>query len=195
MQLATAIEPLAKFQPLSKIARSELLHSLHVVWIHTLCVQCSPHSRVWNTKRSCTSSRARTWTVLYHLNNAFFFIDAFINSTLGCNANTGKCTGISQCLVNSSKHSSGWYSSVRKTLLIFSYGINWIAVTKTVHINHICILCNWICKWHRERNRRTEMRIRTGLTGTLHCRFYRTLLYEIIAVLFWKSGAGIVTVM
>jgi len=31
MQLATAIEPLAKFQPLSKIARSKMLHSLHVV--------------------------------------------------------------------------------------------------------------------------------------------------------------------
>jgi hypothetical protein len=84
---------------------------------------------------------------------------------LGCNTNAGKCTGISQCLVNSSKHSSGWYSSVRKTLLIF----NWITVTKTVHINHIRILCNWICKWHRERNRRTEMRTHTGLTGTLHC--------------------------
>jgi len=38
MQLATAIEPLAKFQPLSKIARSEMLHSLHVVWIHALCM-------------------------------------------------------------------------------------------------------------------------------------------------------------
>jgi len=31
MQLATAIEPLAKFQPLSKISRSEMLHLLHVV--------------------------------------------------------------------------------------------------------------------------------------------------------------------
>src|SRR5215469_4742985 len=30
MQLATATEPLAKVQPLSKIARSETLHSLHV---------------------------------------------------------------------------------------------------------------------------------------------------------------------
>src|SRR5215475_5314533 len=103
MQLATAIEPLAKFQLLSKIARSEMLHSLHVVWIHTLCVQCSPHSHVWNKKPSCNSSRTRTWTALCHLNNAFFFIDAFINSTLGCNANAGKCTGISQCPVNSRK--------------------------------------------------------------------------------------------
>jgi len=47
------------------------------------------------------------WTALYHLNNAFFFIDAFMKITLGCSANAGKCTGISQCLVNSSKHSSG----------------------------------------------------------------------------------------
>jgi len=117
MQLATSIEPLAKFQPLSKIARSEMLHSLHVVLTHALSMQCSPHSHVGNTKTSCNSSCTRTWTALYHLNNAFF-IDAFINMTLGCNANTGKCTGISQCLVNSSKHSSGWYSTVRKTLLI-----------------------------------------------------------------------------
>ena len=124
MQLATAIEPLAKFQPLSKIARSKMLHLLHVVWIHALCMQCSPHSRVGNTKTSCNSLRTRTWTALYHLNNAFFFIDTFINITLGCNGNAGKCTGILQCLLNSSKHSLGWYSMVRKTLLIFSYSIN-----------------------------------------------------------------------
>jgi hypothetical protein len=160
MQLATAIEPFAKFQPLSKIARSEMLHSLHVVWIHALCMQCSPHSHVENTKTSCNSSHTCMWTALYHLHNAFFFIDAFINITLGCNANAGKCTGISQCLVNSSKHSWGWYSMVRKTLLIFSYCMNWITVTKTVHINHICILCNWKCKWHHEHNRHTEMRKR-----------------------------------
>ena len=167
-----------------------MLHSLHVVWIHALCMQCSPHSRVANTKTSCNSSCTRTWTALYHLNNAFLFIDAFINITFGCNANAGKCTGISQCLVNSSKHSSGWYSTVQKTSLIFSYGMNWITVTKTIHINHICILCNWKCKWHRERNRRTEMRISTELTGTIHCRFYCPRLYETIVVLFWTSGAG-----
>ena len=112
MQVATAIEPLAKFQPFSKIASSEMLH---VVWIHALCMQCSPHSRVGNTKTSCNSSCTHTWTALYRLNNAFFFIDAFINITLGCNANTGKCTGISQSLVNSSKHSLGWYFMVRKS--------------------------------------------------------------------------------
>jgi len=82
-----------------------------VVWIHALCMQCSPHSRVGNTKMSCNSSHTRTWTTLYHLNNAFFFIDAFVNITLGCSANAGKCTGISQSLVNSSKHSSGLYSN------------------------------------------------------------------------------------
>ena len=83
MQLAPAIEPLAKVQPLSKIARSEMLHSLHMVWIDAVCMQCSPHSRVGNTKTSCNSSRTRTWTAVYHTNNAFF-IDAFINTTLGC---------------------------------------------------------------------------------------------------------------
>jgi len=124
MQLATAIEPLAKFQPLGKIARSDMLHSLHVVWIHSLCIQCSPHSRVGNMKMSCKSSHTLMWTALYHLNNAFFFIDAFINITLSCNANAGKCTDISQCLVNSSKHSSGWYSTVQKMSLLFSYGMN-----------------------------------------------------------------------
>jgi len=96
MQLATAIEPLAKFQPLSKIARSEMLHSLHVVWIHAHCMHCSPHSRVGNTKTSRNSLRTCTWTALHHLNNAFFIIDGLINITLGCNANAGKCTGISQ---------------------------------------------------------------------------------------------------
>jgi len=90
MQLATAVEPLAKFQPLSKIARSEMLHSLHVVWIHALCMQCSPHSRVGNTKMSCNSLHIRTWTALYHLNSAFFFIDAFINIMLGCNPRARK---------------------------------------------------------------------------------------------------------
>ena len=83
MQLATAIEPLAKFKPLSKIVRSEMLQSLHVVRIHALCMQCSPHSRVGNKKTSCNSSRTRTSTALYHLNSAFFFIDAIINITLG----------------------------------------------------------------------------------------------------------------
>src|SRR5215475_4229918 len=83
MQLATVIEAFAKFQPLHKIARSEIFHSLHVVWIHALCMQCSPRPRVGNTKTSCSSSRTRTWAALYHLNNAFFFIDAFINITLG----------------------------------------------------------------------------------------------------------------
>jgi len=141
MQLTTATEPLAKFQLLSKIARSEVLHSLHVVWIHVLCKQCSPHS--WgNTKTSCNSSSTRKWTALYHLNNAFFFVDVLINITLGCITNIRKCTGISQCMVNAKKYSSVWYSTVLKTLLIFSYGLIRITVTSTVHINHICILCN-----------------------------------------------------
>jgi len=36
MHLATAIEPPEKFKPPTKIARSEMLHSVHVVWIHAL---------------------------------------------------------------------------------------------------------------------------------------------------------------
>ena len=60
MQLATAIEPLAQFQPLGKIAKLKMLLSLHVVQIHALYMQCSPHSRVGNTKTSCNSLRTRT---------------------------------------------------------------------------------------------------------------------------------------
>ena len=132
MQMVTAIEPLAKFQPLSKIARSETLHSLHVVWIHALCIQCSPLSRVGNMKTSCNSSHTCTWTALYHLINVFFFIDAFINITLGCNANTGRCTGILQCLVNSSKHSSGSLGGTRIFGLVF-YGSENVADIQLRH--------------------------------------------------------------
>ena len=71
-----------------------MLHSLHVLWIHALCMQCSPHSGVGYTKTSCNSSRTRTCTALYHLSNAIFFNDAFINITVGYYANPGKCTGI-----------------------------------------------------------------------------------------------------
>ena len=173
-----------------------MLHSLHVVWIHALCIvfsipSCGEHEDVLQlfVYSHVDCSVPSEQCLLHHRR--------FLNITFGCNANTGKCTGISQCLVNSSKHSSGWYSMVQKTSLTFSYGINWITITKTVHIglNHICILCNWKCKWHRERNRRTEMRIRSVLTGTLHCRFNRPRLYETIAILFWTSGASTVTVM
>ena len=62
-------------------------------------------------------------------------------------------------------------STVRKTFLIFSYGMNWITVTKTVHINHICIFCKWKSKRHSERKRHAEMWIRNVLnirTGS-HC--------------------------
>ena len=66
-------------------------------------------------------------------------------------------------------------STVRKTFLIFSYGMNWITVTKTVHINHICIFCKWKSKRHRGRKRRAEMWIRNILnirTGS-HCNVIR----------------------
>ena len=62
-------------------------------------------------------------------------------------------------------------STVRKTFLIFSYGMNWITVTKTVHINHICIFCKLKSKRHCEHKRRAEMWIRNVLnirTGS-HC--------------------------
>jgi len=64
---------------------------------------------MWRTQRRLANSlRTRTRTALYHLNNVFFFFDAFINITLRSSVNAGKCTGISQWLVNYSKHSLGW---------------------------------------------------------------------------------------
>jgi len=62
-----------------------------------------------------------------------------------------------------------------------------------IFLTHIWILCNWKCKWHRECNWRTEMRIRMGLTDTLHCCFYRPRLYKTIAVLFrsWHSHCNV----
>jgi hypothetical protein len=41
MQLATAFEPLAKFQHLSKIAISEMFHSLYEVWLHGFSTRSS----------------------------------------------------------------------------------------------------------------------------------------------------------
>lgn len=38
-----------------------------------------------------------------------------------CNANAGRCPGTWQYLVNSSKRSSGWYSTIRKTSLRFRH--------------------------------------------------------------------------
>jgi len=123
MQLETAIEPLAKFQPQqNRQVRDVALAAcgMDTCPLRALfsTLSCGEHEDILN------SPRTRTWTALYLLNNAFFFIDAFINITLGCNANAGKCTGSLQYLVNSSKPSSGWYSMVRKMLLIFSYGLN-----------------------------------------------------------------------
>ena len=78
------------------------------------------HTHVCGTRRRLAIFRVLTHGLLCII---LFFIDAFINITLGCNAKAGKCTGISQCLVNWSKHSSDWYSTVRKMLLIFGYGM------------------------------------------------------------------------
>jgi len=59
MQLATASEPLEKFQALSKITRSEMLHSLHMVWIHALYMQFL-HTLVWGTRRRLAILRVLT---------------------------------------------------------------------------------------------------------------------------------------
>jgi len=122
MQLATAIEPHAKFQPLSKIARSEMLHLLHVdrCPLHAVfsTLSCGEHEDVLQffaySHVDCSVPSEQCLRLHRRL----------INIMLGCNANAGKCTGISQCLVNSSKHSLGWSSTVQKTLLIFSCSMN-----------------------------------------------------------------------
>jgi hypothetical protein len=110
MQLATSTQPAAKFHPLSKITRSEMLHS-------AFCMQCSPY-----IKTSCSSSRICPWATLYQLNK--FSCPSHLNLTLSRNVNAANCTGISKRLVNSSESSSGWYSAVRKESLVFSYGMD-----------------------------------------------------------------------
>jgi len=54
MQPAFATQTAAKCQPLSKIARYETLHILHV-WVRALCMLCSPYFRLENNKASCSS--------------------------------------------------------------------------------------------------------------------------------------------
>jgi hypothetical protein len=93
-------------------AMPEIFHSLHVVWLHALCVQCSAFPRKKNTVISRSSSRTSTWTKLYYLNNVLLFSDISVNLMFNRYSNGGECTGISRCLVKYSKHSSvfldGW---------------------------------------------------------------------------------------
>jgi hypothetical protein len=49
------------------------------------------------------------WTTQYRLNNVVLFTDTLTKLTLSYNAKTGKCTRISQCLVNFSQRSSCCY--------------------------------------------------------------------------------------
>ena len=72
---------------------------------------------------------------------------------------------------------------VRKMFLIFSYGMNWIAVTKTVHINHICIFCKWKSRRHRERKRRAEMWIGNVLNNRTgrHCNVISDFEHVVVA--------------
>jgi hypothetical protein len=64
--------------------------------------------------------------VICLLENVSFIVRTLTDHMLSCNVKAEKCTGISQCLVNSS---SGWHSTIRKTSLVFSYGMNYITVT------------------------------------------------------------------
>jgi hypothetical protein len=69
--------------------------------------------------------------------NVSFIVRILTDHMLSGNVKAEKCTGISQRLVNANSRFSGWHSTVRKTSLVFSYGMNCITVAKTVHINHI----------------------------------------------------------
>jgi hypothetical protein len=152
---------------MDKIARSEMMHwLLHVVWLHALCVQHSPYC-MQRPVTSFNTSPNSTRTTLYHLNIVFFFVDIVINFTLDCHANAENYTRISQCMVNSCKHSSGWYYTVWTTSLVLSCGMNCIAVTKSVHMNHIFILCSWKCKWFLERNRYSDTKSAYWTTCTV----------------------------
>jgi hypothetical protein len=77
--------------------RSEILH---LIWVHALCMLCSPNSHLGNIKAPCRFSHKSTRIMFYHLNNVSFPIDVFIKLTLSCNSNIGNCTGISRYLVN-----------------------------------------------------------------------------------------------
>ena len=105
-------------------------------------MQWSPHSRL----EHCVLPSEKK--------NVSFIVRILIDHMLSCSCNVKaeKCTGISQCPVNSKRRSSGWHSTVRETSLFISYGMNCTAVTKTIHINHI-------------RNRETE-----NLNGILNVK-------------------------
>ena len=107
-----------------------MLHKLHAVGYMPSACRVLP-SRLRNIKTPCNSSHTSTWTPLYHLSSVFLSIDIFINVTLSCNANVAKCTGISQCLVNSSKHSAGRYSAVLKR--------HWYSATAWTSFSHSLI--------------------------------------------------------
>jgi len=72
--------------------------------------------------------------MVYALNNVLFPIDFFIKLTLRCNTNVGKCTDISRYLVKSIQYALVLYSTVWRRLMVFCYGMNFLTVTKTVHI-------------------------------------------------------------
>ena len=132
------------------------------------------HTLVWGTFRVLARGlRSIIWTMLSSSLT-------LINLALGCNANGGKCTRISQWR----RHSSGWYSMVRKKSLVFNCDRNCIAVTKTIHMNHICILCKWTRKWHSERNQMHGEQNRNGTNMRCSvCRFYFPRLSETAVVL------------
>ena len=61
--------------------------------------------------------------------------------------------------------------------------MNWITVTKTVYINHICIFCKWKSKRHRERKRRADMWIRNvpNISTGSHYNVIRVFEHVIVA--------------
>jgi len=66
----------------------------------------------------------------YTVWTTFFIQCRFVKLTLDCNSNAGECTGISRCLVKSSKHSSCRYPAIRKTSLVFRCSMTCIDVTQ-----------------------------------------------------------------
>jgi hypothetical protein len=127
------------------------------------------------TKKLRNSPRTSTFTTLYRVNTVFLLIDILINITLSRNANAAKCTGISQCLVNSNEHSSGWHCAVRKSC---SYSVT--ARTsyrhKLTYTNYIRMLCSCRSKSHLECSRCTGSRIPTTLARTVIGYMSRVIL-------------------
>ena len=81
----------------------------------------------------------QTWTSLNHLKNVLSCVNRLYHLPFGLHSNTWKTASITQCLVNTSKNTSRWNPSVRKTPLVFFNSSTCIAVAKYIYKMHVTI--------------------------------------------------------